>query len=60
MTVTVVSTTSDGCEINEGRVRDTRGEGPDGWGKRDGFFYYFERRRHLVGEEVEREVGWPW
>ena len=49
VTVTVVSTASDGGEVNEGRVGDARGEGPDGWGERDGFFYYFERRGHLVG-----------
>ena len=55
MTVTVVSTTSDGGEINEGGVRDTRGECPDCWGERDGFFYYLERRRHVV-EECERKM----
>ena len=58
-TMTVVSATSDGSEVNEGRVGDTRGECPDGWGERDGFFHYFERRRHLV-VGGEREVGWPW
>ena len=60
MAVTVVSTTSDGGEVNESRVGDAGGEGPDGWGERDGLFYYFERRRHLVagwGEEVERELA---
>lgn len=62
MTVTVMSTTSDGGEVNECRVGDAGGECPDGWGKRDGFFYYFERRRHLVagGEgkrSREREAG---
>jgi len=64
MTVTVVSTASDGGEVNEGRVGDTGGEYPDGWWQRDGFFYYFERRRHPVagvgGEGREREVGWLW
>ena len=50
MTVTVVSTASDGSEVNEGRVRDAGGEGPDGWGECDGLFYDFERRRHLVVE----------
>ena len=48
MTVTVVSAASDGSEVNESRVGDTGRKCPDGWGKRDGFFYYFERRRHLV------------
>ena len=48
MTVTVVSAASDYSEINESRVGDAGGKRPDGWGKRDGFFYYFKRRRHLV------------
>jgi hypothetical protein len=48
--VTVVTTASDGGKVNEGRVGDTGREGPDGWRERDGFFDYFERRRHLGGE----------
>lgn len=56
MTVTVVSAASYGGEVNEGRVWDTRGECPDGWRKRDGLFYYFERRRHLV--VGGRETNW--
>jgi hypothetical protein len=61
--VTVVTTASDGGKVNEGRVGDTGREGPDGWRERDGFFDYFERRRHLGGgarEAVEREAGWSW
>ena len=60
MTVTVVSTTSDGGEVNESRVGNTRGESPDGWGERDGFFNYFKRRRHLVAGVGGRgrERGW--
>ena len=55
MTVTVVSTAPDGGEVNEGRMRDTRGECPDGWRERDCFFHYFERRRHpVVGGELKR------
>ena len=49
-TMTVVSTASDGSEVNESRVRDAGGEGPDGWWERDGLFYDFECRRHLVVE----------
>lgn len=52
MTVTVVSTASNGGEVNEGRVGNAGGQCPNGWRERDGFFYYLERRRHLVG------VGW--
>lgn len=48
MAVTVVSTTSDSGEVNEGRVGDARGESPDSRRERDSFFCYFERRRHLV------------
>jgi len=57
MTVTVVSAASDGGEVNEGRVGDTGGECPYGWRKRDGFFHYFERRRHLV-VRVRETRGW--
>ena len=63
MTVTMVSTASNGGKVNESRVGDTGGEGPDGWGERDGLFYYFERRRHLVGGVGGRgreRVGWSW
>ena len=60
-TVTMVSTASDGGEVNESRVWDTGGEGPDGRRERDGFFHYFERRRHLESRgRVEGEFGWPW
>jgi hypothetical protein len=38
MTVTVVSTASDGGEVNEGGVGDTGGECPDGWGSVTAFF----------------------
>ena len=48
MTVTVVPTASDGGKVKEGRVGDAGGECPNGWRERDGFFCYFERRRHLV------------
>ena len=48
MTVTVVSAASDGGKVNESRVGNTGRKRPDGWGKRDCFFYYFKRRRHLV------------
>ena len=48
MAVTVMSTTSGSSKVNEGRVGNTRGECPDGWRERDGFFNNFERRRHLV------------
>ena len=47
MTVTVVSTASNGGKVNEGRVGDTGGECPNGRRERDSFFYYFEGRRHL-------------
>lgn len=50
MTVTVVSTASNGSEVNESRVGDAGRKRPDGWGKCDGFFYHFKRRRHLVVE----------
>ena len=61
MTVTVVSTASNGGEVNEGRVGNTGGQCPNGWRKRDGFFHYFERRRHLVGGVGGRgQVGWSW
>jgi hypothetical protein len=61
MTVTVVSTASDYGEINEGGVGDTRGECPDCWRERDGFFYYFESRGHLVvGGEGKRSSGRGW
>ena len=58
MTVTVVSTASDGSKVNEGRVGDTGGECPDGWRERDGFFYYLERRRHLVVGVRESVTSW--
>lgn len=48
--MTVVPTASNGGEINEGGVGDTRGECPNCWRECDGFFYYFERRRHPVVE----------
>ena len=59
MTVTMVSAAPNGGEINESGMGDTRGKRPDSWRERDGLFYYFERRRHLVGGRG-REVGWSW
>lgn len=51
----MVSAAPNGGEINESGMGDTRGKRPDSWRERDGLFYYFERRRHLVEEEVEGE-----